>query len=36
MEMQTEYSAFATTADGSLFEIPAGFKQVESEMKKMK
>jgi hypothetical protein len=34
--MQTEYSAFATTADASLFEIPAGFKQVESEMKKMK
>jgi hypothetical protein len=36
LEMQTEYSAFATTADASLFEIPSGFKQVESEMKKMK
>ncbi len=36
IEMQTEYSGFATTADASLFEIPAGFKQVESEMKKMK
>jgi hypothetical protein len=36
IEMQTEYSAFSTTADASLFEIPAGFKQVESEMKKMK
>lgn len=36
IEMQTEYSAFAPTADASLFEIPAGFKQVESDMKKMK
>jgi hypothetical protein len=36
LEMQTEYSAFAATADPSLFEIPAGFKQVEPEMKKMK
>ena len=34
IEMQTEYSQFATTADASLFEIPAGFKQVESPMKK--
>jgi hypothetical protein len=30
-----EYSGFASTADASLFEIPAGFKQVDSEMKKM-
>jgi hypothetical protein len=36
IEMQTEYSQFATTADASLFEIPAGFKQVESPMKKGK
>jgi hypothetical protein len=36
LEMQTEYSAFATTADPLLFDIPAGFKQVESEMKKMR
>jgi len=36
IEMQTEYSAFAPTADASLFDIPAGFKQVESDMKKMK
>ena len=36
IEMQTEYSQFATTADASLFDIPAGFKQVESEMKKAK
>jgi len=35
LEMQTEFSAFATTANASLFDIPAGFKQVESEMKKM-
>jgi hypothetical protein len=36
IEMQTEFSNFAQTADASLFEIPAGFKQVEHEMKKMK
>jgi hypothetical protein len=36
IEMETTYSNFATTADASLFEIPAGFKQVESEMKKIK
>lgn len=36
IEMETTYSNFAATADASLFEIPAGFKQVESEMKKIK
>ncbi len=36
IEMETTYSAFSTTADSSLFDIPAGFKQVESEMKKIK
>lgn len=36
LEMTTEYSNFATTADASLFEVPAGFKQVEAAMKKMK
>jgi hypothetical protein len=36
IEMETHYSDFATTADASLFEIPAGLKQVESEIKKIK
>jgi hypothetical protein len=36
IEMQTEFSNFAQTADASLFEIPAGFKQVEHDMKRMK
>jgi len=36
IEMQTEYSAFAPTADASLFEIPAGLKKVDSDMRKMK
>jgi hypothetical protein len=36
IEMETTYSNFAPAADASLFEIPAGFKQVESEMKKIK
>jgi hypothetical protein len=36
IEMETTYSNFAQTADASLFEIPAGFKQVESELKKIK
>lgn len=36
VEMRMEYSGFASTADASLFDIPAGFKQVDSEMKKMK
>jgi hypothetical protein len=36
IEMETTYSNFAATADASLFEIPSGFKQVESEMKKIK
>lgn len=36
IEMETTYSNFATTADASLFEIPAGFKQVESDLKKIK
>jgi len=36
IEMETTYSNFAPTADAYLFEIPAGFKQVESEMKKIK
>lgn len=35
MEMTTELSGFSSSAvDGSKFEIPAGFKQVESEMLK--
>lgn len=34
LEMQTEYSAFAQTADASLFDIPAGFKQVEPDLKR--
>jgi hypothetical protein len=35
MEMTTELSGFSSAAvDGSKFEVPAGFKQVESEMKK--
>jgi len=36
IEMRMEYSGFATTADASMFDIPAGFKQVEHEMKKIK
>jgi len=36
IEMQTEFSNFAQTADPALFEIPAGFKQVESDLKKAK
>jgi len=36
IEMETQYSGFAATADASVFEIPAGYKQVESEMKKIK
>jgi hypothetical protein len=36
IEMETTYSNFAPTADAGLFEIPAGFKQVESELKKIK
>jgi hypothetical protein len=36
MEAETTYSDFATTADASLFDIPSGFKQVESDMKKIK
>jgi hypothetical protein len=34
LEMTTEYSNFAQSADPSLFEIPAGFKKVEPEIKK--
>jgi hypothetical protein len=36
LEMQTEYSAFATTVDPSVFDIPSNFKQVEPDMKRMK
>jgi len=37
LEMTTEMSGFsANTADASLFEVPAGFKKVDSEIKKMK
>jgi hypothetical protein len=36
IEMQTEYSGFAPTADAALFEIPAGLKKVESDIKKMR
>ena len=36
IEMETQYSDFATTADASLFDIPAAFKKVDSEMKKIK
>jgi hypothetical protein len=36
IEMETQYSNFAATADASVFEIPAGLKQVESDLKKIK
>jgi hypothetical protein len=37
LEMTTELSSFsAGPADASLFEVPAGFKKVDSDMKKMK
>jgi hypothetical protein len=36
MVMNTELSSFAQSADGSRFEVPAGFKQVEPEMLKRK
>jgi hypothetical protein len=37
LEMTTEMTNFsANTADPSLFEIPAGFKKVDSDLKKMK
>ena len=37
IEMTTEMSKFsANDADPSLFEIPAGFKKVDSDLKKMK
>ena len=37
LEMTTETSSFSSNAvDASLFAIPAGFKKVDSEMKKMK
>jgi hypothetical protein len=32
IEMSTEYTGFAQSADSSMFEIPAGFKKVEPEM----
>jgi hypothetical protein len=35
LEMQTEMSGFSQTADASLFEVPAGFKKVDSDMKKL-
>jgi carbon monoxide dehydrogenase subunit G len=36
LEMTTEYSGFSTsTADASLFEIPAGFKKVDSDLKRV-
>jgi hypothetical protein len=34
MEMTTELTGFSATADASRFEVPAGFKRVESEMLK--
>ena len=34
MEMTTELTGFSATADASKFEVPAGFKKVESEMVK--
>jgi hypothetical protein len=37
MEMTTELSGFSSNpVDGSLFAVPAGFKKVDSDMKKMK
>ena len=37
LEMTTEMSSFSANAvDASLFEVPAGFKKVDSELKKMK
>lgn len=36
LEMTTEYSGFSTgAADPSLFEVPAGFKKVESDLKRI-
>jgi len=34
MEMTTEMSGFSASVDGSKLEVPTGFKQIESEMKK--
>jgi len=34
IDMTTEYSNFAQSADASLFEVPAGFKKVEPEMRR--
>ena len=34
MEMTTEMSGFNASVDASKMEVPAGFKQVESDMKK--
>jgi hypothetical protein len=37
LEMTTEMSSFSANAvDASLFEVPAGFKKVDSELKKMR
>jgi hypothetical protein len=35
MEQVTELSSFSATADASKFAVPAGFKQVENELKKL-
>lgn len=35
LEMQTEMSGFSASADASLFEVPAGFKKVDSDMRRM-
>jgi hypothetical protein len=37
LEMTTEMSSFSANAvDASLLEVPAGFKKVDSELRKMK
>jgi hypothetical protein len=35
LEQVTELTNLSSTVDGSKFEVPAGFKQVENEMKKL-
>jgi hypothetical protein len=34
MVMNSELTSFSPTADASKFEVPSGFKQVESDMMK--
>jgi hypothetical protein len=35
MEQVTEITNISSTVDASKFQVPAGFKQVENELKKM-